>query len=93
MIPSHRAPTHPGEILQEEFLDAKGISQTKLANDLHVPVQRINTIINGKRGITAETAVLLGKYFGTTPQFWMNLQSAYDIYFAQREVSDSKGKR
>ncbi len=83
MIPAKRAPTHPGEILLEEFIKPKGITQVDLAKNLKVPVQRINTLINGKRGMTAETALLLSKEFGTTPEFWMNLQNAVDLFNAR----------
>jgi len=86
MIPRHRTPTHPGEILQEEFLIPKGLSQVVLARRIHVPIQRVNTLINGKRGVTAETAWLLSREFDTTPEFWMNLQSAWDLYHAGREL-------
>lgn len=84
MIPSHRRPTHPGEILLYEFLEPRKISQVMLAKKTALPVQRINTLINGKRGITAETALLLSKALGTTPEFWMNLQAAYDLYEARQ---------
>ena len=70
---------HPGEILQEEFLKPLGVSQYRLANDIGVPPRRINEIVLGKRGITADTALRLGRYFGTSPQFWMNLQARYDL--------------
>ena len=70
---------HPGEILLEEFLKPMNISQNKLAMDLHVPVPRINAIVKGTRSITADTALRLGKYFGTGPEFWCNLQSNYDL--------------
>ena len=86
MIPKHRAPTHPGEILNEEYLVPKGLSQVDLAKRLHVPVQRINTLVNGKRGITAETAWLLARELDTTPEFWMNLQAAWNLYHAGREL-------
>lgn len=79
MIPSHRTPTHPGEILREEFLSELGIPQTELAAKLGIPVQRINEIANGKRGITPDTAWLFAAAFGTTPEFWMNMQAAYDL--------------
>ena len=79
MIPENRVPTHPGEILQEEFLRPMGLSQVALAHHLGVPVQRINELIKGKRGITPETAWLLADAFGTTPEFWVNLQDAYDL--------------
>lgn len=84
MIPKNRVPTHPGEILLEEFLKPSGMSQVELAQKLSVPVQRINTLINGKRGITAETALLLAREFKTSPEFWMNLQAGFDLYYAQK---------
>lgn len=87
MIPKNRRPTHAGEILIHEFLEPMHISQTKLAHDLKIPIQRVNTLINGKRGITAETALLLAGYLKTTPEFWMNLQAACDLYSAQRELA------
>ena len=70
---------HPGEILDAEFLQPLGISQNQLALDLHVPAPRINAIVRGKRSITADTALRLGAYFSMEPQFWLNLQSNYDI--------------
>ena len=79
MIPINRIPTHPGLILKEEFLEPMNITQVALASHLNIPVQRINEIIRGKRGITPETAWLLSQAFNTTPQFWMNLQSNYDL--------------
>lgn len=72
-------PMHPGEILKEEFLDEMGISQYRLAKDINVPPRRINEIVQGKRAITADTALRLGRYFGITPQFWVNLQAHYDL--------------
>lgn len=87
MIPKHRAPTHPGEILQEEFLRPLGLTQQALANKMGVPIQRVNTIVSGKRGVTAETAILLGRVFETTPQFWMNLQTNFDLWKAEQELS------
>lgn len=72
-------PIHPGEILFEEFLKPMGISQYKLAKDINVPARRINEIVQGKRAITANTALRLGRYFGMSPQFWINLQSHYDL--------------
>ena len=86
MRPKHRAPTHPGEILLKEFLEPLNISQVDLAKSLDVPVQRVNTLINGKRGITAETALLLAKRLKTTPEFWMNLQAAWDLHEAERHL-------
>jgi len=81
---------HPGEILLEEFLKPMGISQNKLAMDIHVPAPRINAIVKGARAISADTALRLGRYFGTGPEFWINLQSNYDLCVAatesQREI-------
>ena len=73
-IPSHRSPTHPGEMLLEEFLIPLGITQRELADAIHVPYQRVNEIVNGRRGITPGTALRLAKFFGTSPDFWLNLQ-------------------
>ena len=72
----------PGEILLEEFLRPMKISQNKLAMDIRVPTPRINAIVNGKRAITADTALRLGRYFGTGPEFWINLQNNYDLCVA-----------
>ena len=79
MQPSNRIPTHPGEILREEFLVPLGQTQVALAAHLCVPVQRINELVRGKRGVTTETAWLLSQALNTTPEFWLNLQSAYDL--------------
>ncbi len=72
-------PIHPGEILLEEFLEPMGITQYRLAKDISVPARRINEIVHGKRGISADTALRLSRYFGTTERFWMNLQTRYDL--------------
>ncbi len=82
-------PVHPGEVLQEEFLKPMGLSQNRLALDIGVPARRINEIVQGKRSVTADTALRLARYFGTTPQFWMGLQDDYDLDVA----SDRIGKR
>ncbi|MBM3158072.1 MAG: HigA family addiction module antidote protein [Chloroflexi bacterium] len=79
MLPEKRIATHPGEIIKEDFLIPLGITQVELARHIGVPLQRINEIIRGKRGITPETAWLLAQALGTTPQFWMNLQDTYDL--------------
>jgi addiction module HigA family antidote len=79
MIPKNRIPPHPGEILLKEFLEPMGLKQTVLAEHIGVPLQRINEIIRGKRGITPETAWLLGQAFGTTPDLWSNLQVTHDL--------------
>lgn len=73
-IPTHRPPTHAGEMLLEEFLIPLGLTQQDLANAIHVPYQRVNEIINRRRGITPSTALRLAKFFSTSPDFWMNLQ-------------------
>lgn len=85
MIPKNRVPAHPGEILLEEFLKPLGITQVALAAHLHVPVQRVNELIRGKRGVTPETAWLLGQAFDTTPLFWLNLQAAHDLALSRPE--------
>ena len=79
-------PIHPGEILLEEFLKAMGISQNRLALDIGVPARRINEIVLGKRRITADTALRLGRYFGMSPQFWMGLQMDYDLDVAEDKL-------
>lgn len=76
-------PLHPGEVLQKEFLEPVGMSQNKLAMALHVPARRINEIVLGKRGITADTALRLARYFGMSPQFWLGLQMDYELDVAQ----------
>jgi addiction module HigA family antidote len=79
MIPENRIPTHPGVILSEQFLRPLGLSQVALAAHLGVPVQRVNELVRGKRGVTCETAWLLSQAFDTTPEFWTNMQTAYDL--------------
>jgi len=87
-IPTDRAPTHPGEMLLKEFLVPMQVTQRELANAIHVPYQRINEIINGRRGITPATALRLAKFFGMTPDFWMNMQLRWDLYHAQLSEKD-----
>lgn len=82
-------PVHPGEILQEDFLDGFEITQHKLAVSIGVPPRRINEIVHGKRRITADTALRLGRYFGVDPQFWINLQSRYDLEVEMDVLGDS----
>jgi antitoxin HigA-1 len=84
-IPTHREPTHPGEMLLEEFLNPMGLTQRELADAIHVPYQRINEIINKRRGITPSTALRLAKFLGMTAGFWMNLQLRWDLYQAQKD--------
>jgi addiction module HigA family antidote len=84
-VPTHREPTHPGEMLLEEFLKPMGLSQRQLARAIRVPYQRVNELINRRRGITPGTALRLAKFFGNSPGFWMNLQLRWDLYRAQAE--------
>jgi antitoxin HigA-1 len=95
MIPTHRIPTHPGEILLEEFLKPLGISQAALARHLGVPLQRVNEIVRGKRGISPETAWLLSGAFGTTPDYWVNMQAHHDLAADRpgRAVKRIRGRR
>ena len=79
MLPENRIPTHPGEILQEDFLVPMGLAQPSLASHLGIPVQRIDEIVRGGKGITPETARLFSQAFGTTPEFWTTLQANYDL--------------
>ena len=83
-VPTNRIPTHPGEMLLEEFLTPMGITQKDLADNIEVPYQRINEIVNGRRGITPSTALRLAKFFDMSADFWMNLQLRWDLYFAQQ---------
>ena len=87
-IPTHRTPTHPGEMLSEEFLKPMGLTQRQLADAIHVPYQRINEIVNGRRGVTPSTALRLSKFFGVSPDFWLNVQLRWDLYFAQQVEAD-----
>jgi len=82
-IPTHREPTHPGEMLVEEFLSPMQITQRELADAIHVPYQRVNELVNKKRGVTPSTALRLARFFGVTPDFWLNLQVRWDLYKAQ----------
>jgi addiction module HigA family antidote len=85
-------PIHPGEILLEEFLVPMEISQYRLAKDIHVPARRINEIVHGKRAITADTALRLARYFGTSAEFWSNLQSAYELDIAREVIGEKLEK-
>lgn len=79
MLPDNRVPTHPGEVLQEGFLTPMGLTQVAFARHIGVPTQRINEIVRGKRGVTPETAWLFAQALGTTPEFWLNLQTQHDL--------------
>ena len=87
-IPTDREPTHPGEMLLEEFLEPLGLTQRALASAIHVPYQRVNELVRERRGVTPSTALRLSKFFGTTPGFWMNLQLRWDLYHALRAEAE-----
>ena len=84
-IPTNREPTHPGEMLAEEFLIPMKITQRQLARAIHVPYQRVNELVNKKRGVTPSTALRLARFFGVSPDFWLNLQARWDLYRAQEK--------
>ena len=93
MFPKQRIPAHPGEVLQQEFLVPLGITQVKLAAHIGVSVQRINEVVRGKRGVTPETAWLFAQALGTTPEFWVNLQTQHDLASARPKRTVSKLKK
>ena len=93
MLPKNGPPTHPGEMLLEEFLKPLGMSQTELAERIRVSYPRVNEIINGRRGITPDTALRLSKLFGTTPEFWLNGQRNWDLWHALRSETASDLKQ
>ena len=93
MLPKHRIPTHPGEILLEEFLKPLGVTQVAFADHIGVSVQRVNELVRGKRGITPETAWLLSQALGTTPQFWVNLQANHDLALSRPRRTIRKVRR
>jgi addiction module HigA family antidote len=93
MLPGHRVATHPGQILLKEFLEPLALTQAKLARELHIPQNRVNELVRGKRGITPETALLLSEYFGNSAEFWMNLQSAHDLTRARMQRKPSASLR
>lgn len=84
-VPTHRAPAHPGEIVREEFLEPLGMTQSELAERIGVPFQRVNSLVNGRRNLTPDTALRLSKFFGTSAAFWMNHQLRWDLFIAQRD--------
>ncbi|MCC5874511.1 MAG: HigA family addiction module antidote protein [Gammaproteobacteria bacterium] len=87
-IPTHRQPTHPGEMLVEEFLRPMHITQRELADAIHVPYQRVNELVNQKRGITPSTSLRLARFFGVSADFWLNLQMRWDLYKTQQAEQD-----
>ena len=88
-VPTDREPTHPGEILREEFLEPMGLTQQELADAIHVPFQRVNEIVRGRRAMSTSTALRLSRYFGTSAGFWMNLQLRYDLYKTERSERET----
>ena len=92
MLPRNRSPIPPGEMLLEEYLKPRGLTQVELAARMGVPIQRVNTIVNGKRGITAETAILLSEALDTSPEIWMGLQSDHDLWHALRRRAAGRTK-
>lgn len=91
-IPTDREPTHPGEMLLEEFLIPMGLTQRHLAEGIRVPYQRVNELVNGRRGVTPSTALRLAKFFGNTEGFWMNLQLRWDLFRARRSEAGELAK-
>ena len=91
-VPTHREPTHPGEMLLEEFLKPMGISQRDLATGIHVPYQRVNELINRKRGVTPSTALRLSKFFGNSAGFWLSLQYRWDLFRTMKAESGELDK-
>lgn len=87
-IPTQREPTHPGAILLHEFLQPMNLTQRELATAIHVPFQRVNEVVRGRRGMTPSTALRLARFLGTTPDFWMNLQLRWDLHHAQRAEAE-----
>ncbi len=92
-LPTHRPPTHPGEMLLEEFLIPLGMTQAELAERIDVSYPRVNEIVNGKRGITPDTALRFSQLFGTTPEFWLNGQRNWDLWHAMRSPRAKAIKR
>lgn len=88
LVPTHRTPTHPGVMLLEEFLEPLGVTQRDLADAIAVPYQRVNEIVNGRRGVTPATALRLARFFGTSSDFWMSLQLRWDLHHAQRAEAE-----
>ncbi|WP_414569253.1 HigA family addiction module antitoxin [Nostoc sp. CCY 9925] len=87
-VPKNRPPSHPGEVLLKDFLEPMGISQRELADAIHVPYQRINEVVNQKRGITPSTALRLAKFFGNSSEFWLNLQQNWELYYVLKEEEE-----
>ena len=88
-IPSHRTPSHPGEVLLDDFLKPMGLTQRQLADAILVPYQRVNELVHGRRGVTPSTALRLARFFGNSAGFWMNLQLRWDLYHAQETEAEA----
>jgi antitoxin HigA-1 len=93
MLPEFRIATHPGQILIAEFLEPLRLTQAELARSLHIPLNRVNELVRGKRGVTPQSALLLSQYFGNSAEFWMNLQTAHDLSRARQEMRKAIRKR
>ena len=91
-VPTDREPTHPGDMLLNEFLAPLGMTQRNLANAIHVSYQRVNEVVRGRRGVTPSTALRLSRLFGTSPDFWLSLQLRWDLYHAQRAEAHQLGR-
>ena len=91
-VPKYRPPTHPGEMLLEEFLEPMSLTQKELADAIHVPYQRVNELVKGKRGMTPSTALRLAKFFGMSPDFWMTLQLRWDLFHARQSEAEELKK-
>jgi addiction module HigA family antidote len=87
-VPTHRAPSHPGEILLHDFLEPMNLTQRELASRIYVPYQRVNELVNARRGITPSTALRLAKFFGNSPDFWLNLQLRWDLYQVKKKEDE-----
>jgi addiction module HigA family antidote len=93
MLPEFRIATHPGQVLLAEFLEPLRLTQAGLAHALHIPLNRVNELVRGKRGVTPESALLFSEYFKNSPEFWMNLQTAHDLSRARQEMREAVRKR
>lgn len=91
-IPRHRPPTHPGNMLLKEFLEPLGLTQRDLAAGIGVPFQRVNELVNGRRGVTPSTALRLARFLGTSPEVWLNLQLRWDLHRAERQEATALGR-
>ena len=88
-VPTHRPPSHPGELLLRDFLEPMGITQRQLSDRIRVPYQRVNELVNGRRGVSPATALRLAKFLGTTPDFWLALQQRWDLFHAARDEAST----